>query len=105
MKTATELQQLADICEERGDYAKAARLHGKALIAAERTYEADSSELVSFLYNSGMISLALDDSEKASILFARLLQLLESVGGSSNDIEEVHQLIFALEKNTLAANA
>lgn len=105
MKTAVELQQLADICEERGDYIKASRLHGKALAAAQRDYGPESVELESFLYNSGMIALALDENTNASRHFERLLKLIETCNEKSELIEEIHQLIFALEKNTLVANA
>jgi hypothetical protein len=105
MKTAIELQQLADICEERGDYVKAARLHKKALQSAERTYGVEASEMVSYVYNVGMISLALDDNQGATQQFSRLLQLFERNGGETNDVEEVQQLLYALQKNILAANA
>ena len=105
MKTADELQQLADLCEERGDYPKAARLHGKALQAAERSYGKQSSELVSYLYNFGMIALTLGDNESAQKSFERLLETLSTFGGSSADLEEVHQLLDSLTTGTLAANA
>lgn len=105
MKTAVELKDIADECEERGLYTKAARLHKKALLNAERTYGKDNSEMIPFVYNMGMISLALDNSGEARGCFNRLLELFAAVGASAEDVEEAQQLLFDLEQNTLAAHA
>lgn len=76
MKRADELQQLANACEDRGDYAKAARLHTRALVAKEKTSGTDNPELVPFLYNLGMIHCAIDMKQAAEGYFHRLLELL-----------------------------
>lgn len=105
MKTAVELREIADECEERGLYTKAARLHKKALLNAERTYGKDTSEMIPFLYNMGMISLALDNGGEAKGCFNRLLELFASVGASAEDVEEAQQLLLDLDESSLAANA
>lgn len=76
MKSAAEIQALATVAEERGDYAKAARLHQKALVKREHEVGADDPQLVEYLYNVGMIRCALDDRNAAEAVFLRQLELL-----------------------------
>lgn len=105
MKTAVELKEIADICEERGNYSKAVRLHNKALSSAERTFGKDSSELIPYVYNVAMISLAVDDHARAKAEFSRLLNLFATTGAATEDIEEAQQYLFELDKTVLAAHA
>ncbi len=76
MKSAAELQTLANLAEERGDYAKAARLHQKALVKMEREVGTDQPELIDYLFNVGMIRCALDDRKGAELAFTKQLDLL-----------------------------
>ena len=76
MKSAAELQTLANLAEERGDYVKAARLHQKALVKMEREVGPDQPELIDYLFNVGMIRCALDDRKAAEAAFLRQLDLL-----------------------------
>jgi hypothetical protein len=76
MKSAAEIQNLATLAEERGDYAKAARLHQKALAKMEKQVGHDQPELIDYLYNVGMIQCALEHRKAAEDAFTRQLNLL-----------------------------
>ncbi|MBY0357573.1 MAG: tetratricopeptide repeat protein [Candidatus Obscuribacterales bacterium] len=97
MKRADELQQFANMCEEKGDYVKAARLHTKALAAKERVSEKDDPELISYLYNSAMINCAIDRKQEAETLFNRLLELLLAYYPEEHlDVKEIRQILLDL---------
>lgn len=94
MKSADELQQLANICEERGDYAKAARLHRKALAFKEMTATKDDPELASYLYNLGMIHCANDMKQEAEKQFNRLLNILTQYFPEEHaDVIEIRRIL------------
>ena len=94
MKSAAELQSLANLAEERGDYAKAARLHKKALAKLEREIGIDQPELIDYLFNVGMICCALDDRQAAEVAFTRQLDLLLQFYPEQHiDVIELRQIL------------
>lgn len=100
MKSAAEIQTLANLAEERGDYAKAARLHQKALVKMEREVGPDQPELVDYLFNVGMIKCALDDRTAAQEAFARQLDiLLQYYPEEHIDVIEIRQILAELHSN------
>jgi tetratricopeptide (TPR) repeat protein len=100
MKSAAEIQTLANLAEERGDYAKAARLHQKALVKMEREVGKDQPELVDYLFNVGMIKCALDDREAAQEAFTKQLDiLLQFYPAEHIDIVELRQILSELHSN------
>lgn len=100
MKSAAEIQSLANIAEERGDYTKAARLHQKALVKMEREVGTDQPELIDYLFNVGMIRCALDDRAGAQEAFARQLDiLLQFFPEEHIDVIEIRQILAELHSN------
>jgi len=100
MKSAAELQTLANLAEERGDYAKAARLHQKALVKMEKEVGPDQPELIDYLFNVGMIRCALDDRQAATEAFTRQLNiLLQWYPEQHIDVVELKQIISEVEEN------
>ncbi|MBX9688909.1 MAG: tetratricopeptide repeat protein [Candidatus Obscuribacterales bacterium] len=100
MKTAAELQTLANVAEERGDYAKAARLHQKALTKMEKQVGLDQPELLEYLFNLGMIKYALDQKEAAETAFTRQLDiLLQYYPEEHMDVIELRQIITEIHAN------
>ncbi len=100
MKSAAEIQSLANIAEERGDYAKAARLHQKALVKMEKEVGADHPELSDYLFNVGMIRCALDDKTAAEEAFTRQLDiLLQYYPQEHIDVIELRQILSELHSN------
>lgn len=98
MKTAAELQNLANLAEERGDYAKAARLHSKALEKMEKETGTDQPELIEYLYNLGMIRFALDEKNEARNYFSRQLSiLLQYFPEEHTDVIELRQILTDIE--------
>lgn len=93
MKSPAEIQKLADLCEERGDYLNAAKLHDRALRLAEQEFGSTSPELESYLYNCAMIACALDEIERSRTMFRRLL----SIKADPELKREVPQLLAAME--------
>jgi hypothetical protein len=97
MKSAAEIQALANLAEERGDYVKAARLHQKALVKIEKQVGSDQPELVDYLFNVGMIQCALDQIAAAEETFTRLLNiLLQSYPQEHIDVIETKQILAEL---------
>ena len=100
MKSAAEIQTLATLAEERGDYVKAARLHTKALAKIEAEVGVDQPELVEYLYNLGMIRCALDEREAAKDCFSRQLSiLLQYYPEEHTDVVEVRQILTDIESS------
>lgn len=100
MKSAAEIQALANLAEERGDYAKAARLHQKALVKKEREVGADQPDLVEYLYNVGMIRCALDQRQSAEEAFTRQLDLmLQYYPEEHVDVIELRQILAEIHTN------
>lgn len=100
MKSAAEIQALANLAEERGDYIKAARLHHKALVKMERQAGADHIDLVDYLFNLGMIQCALDDLSAAEETFTRqLIILLQHNSEDHIDVIETRQILAELYSN------
>lgn len=100
MKSAAEIQTLANLAEERGDYTKAARLHQKALVKMEKEVGADQPELVDYLFNVGMISCALDDRTAAQQAFSRQLSILMQFYPEEHiDVIEIQQILAELHSN------
>lgn len=100
MKSAAELQELANIAEERGDYAKAARLHQKALLRMEREKGTDDIGLADYLFNLGMIRCALDDRSGAEEAFSRQLSLLlQHYPEVHIDVIELRQILAELHES------
>lgn len=101
MKSPDEMQELADICEERGDYKKASQLHEKALRLMELRYGHTYPGLETYLYNAGLVACALDQIAKSRTHFERLLEL----GQDESLLGEARSLLAAMDQDTpLAAN-
>ena len=100
MKSAAELQILANHAEERGDYAKAARLHVKALAKIEKEVGAEQPELIDYLFNVGMIQCALDMKDEAKGCFTRQLSiLLQFYPEEHVDVIELRQILADIESS------
>lgn len=100
MKSAAELQILANLAEERGDYAKAARLHTKALAKIEKEAGLDQPELIDYLYNLGMINCALDKKEAAKECFTKQLSiLLQFYPEEHLDVVELRNILADIESS------
>ena len=100
MKSAAEIQALANLAEERGDYIKAARLHQKALVKMEKQVGCDQPELIDYLFNVGMIRCALDDIASAEAVFIRQLNiLLQYYPEDHADVIETRQILADLHQN------
>jgi hypothetical protein len=100
MKSAAEIQALANLAEERGDYVKAARLHQKALVKMERQVGPEDAQLVDYLFNIGMIQCALDDLAGAEATFTRQLNiLLQFYPEEHLDVIETRQILAELYQN------
>ncbi len=94
MKSAAEIQNLATLAEERGDYVKAARLHQKALAKMEKQVGFDQPELIDYLYNVGMIQCALEKRTAAEEAFTRQLNLLlQFYPEGHKDVVELRQIL------------
>lgn len=100
MKSAAELQALANLAEERGDYAKAARLHQKAMLKMEKESGPDDIKLADYLFNVGMILCALDDRKAAEVVFSRQLNLLLQYFPEEHiDVAELRQILCELHES------
>lgn len=100
MKSAAEIQALATLAEERGDYVKAARLHQKALVKRENEVGADDPQLIEYLYNVGMIRCALEDRKAAEQAFTRQLDLLLQYYPEEHlDVIELRQILSDVRSN------
>jgi tetratricopeptide (TPR) repeat protein len=90
MITATELLSKGEYLEERGDYVRARRMYEKALSIQERNLGGDGLELVPYLYNLGLIEVALENKREAQIVLRRLLNILiEEHGEHHEDVVEI----------------
>ncbi|MBX9572980.1 MAG: tetratricopeptide repeat protein [Candidatus Obscuribacterales bacterium] len=100
MKSAAELQNLANLAEERGDYAKAARLHVKALAKIEKEVGSEQPELIDYLFNLGMINCALDKKDEAKDCFTRQLSiLLQFYPEVHVDVVELRQILADIDSS------
>lgn len=101
MKSIVDVVAKAELLEERGDYRKAERLYRKALVMQEKKVGDEHPELVSFLYNLGMIQCALEKNLEAERNLGRLLSiLLIQKTESDADVQEILLVLDELRQDT-----
>ncbi len=77
---------LADLCKERGDYAKAEALFQRALTIRKKVLGPDHSEVAQVLCNLAVIYRKRGDYAKAEPLYKHALASVESALGADHSL-------------------
>lgn len=81
MSTITQLETMAELYEEQGDYINARELYKKALVYKETQFGQKYTGLAEDLYNLGLLYFATDQHAEAERLLLRALALEKQAFG------------------------
>ncbi len=96
--TSYDYLSLGESFEERGKYQKAERLYLKALKLKSKEVGEQSTELIPYLYNLGMILAALDKQRESTHILGRLVTLLVREHGENHpEVLEIRDVIYDLQ--------